>query len=268
MQKIGIIGVGILGGTAKEFYEESGREVSCYDKFKGIGSIEEVNRADIIFICGPTPRDKDNRLDISIVSEMVGYVSGSGKIIVVRSTVPVGTTDDLQRQHPKHKLFHNPEFLTKDRKWFDFRNPRFQILGYTARSEGDAQGIMGVLPVVDKFTKVRTMPAVATEMFKLARNGWLCSKNAYWNQIYNLCQTLRVDYGFIKELAEFDPWIGPEHLEIFHKDKRGFNGDCLPKDSEGLVGQARDNNVRLGVLEEVIRFNSELLASQGIEKDS
>jgi UDPglucose 6-dehydrogenase len=268
MEKIGIIGVGILGGTAKVFYEESGREVFCYDKFKNIGSIEEVNNADIIFVCVPTPRKADNKLDISIVEEAVGYVSGEEKIIVIRSTVPVGTTDNLQRRHSKHKLLHNPEFLTEDKRWFDFRNPRFQIVGYTAQSEGVAQGVMGVLPTVPHLTKVKTMPATATEMFKLVRNGWLCNKNSYWNQIYDLCQALHVDYQFIKECAEFDPWIGPEHLEIWHKKKRGFNGGCLPKDSEGLVTEAHENNVHLSILEEVIRFNSELLASQNIPKDS
>ncbi|MBI4120307.1 MAG: hypothetical protein HY454_02470, partial [Parcubacteria group bacterium] len=241
--KIGIIGVGILGDTAKVFYEESGREVFCYDKFKGIGSIEEVNHADVIFVCVPTPRKSDNRLDTSIVEEAVGYITGQRKLIVIRSTVPIGTTDKIQRKYPKHKLFHNPEFLTESKKWFDFRNPKFQLLGFTAKSEGDAETVFGVLPVVRNFTKVKTMPAVATELFKLARNGWLCTKNAYWNQIYDLCQAFQVNYSLIKECAEFDPWIGPEHLNIWQDNKRGFNKKCLPKDSEGLVASACDNNI-------------------------
>ena len=262
--KIGIIGVGILGGVIKKYYEDNGYEVFCYDKFKNIGSVKEVNRANIIFICVPTPRQADNSCDISIVDKAISYITGS-KIVVIKSTVPPLTTDNLQSKYFKHRLLFNPEFLTEKRAYIDFRSPKIQLVGYTKRSEPITQNILGILPVA-RFNKI--VPAVAAEMFKYVRNCYLATKNSFFNQIYDLCRQIGVDYSFMKECAEADPWIGPEHLNIWQDDKRGFNGKCLPKDTEAFLKWADSQGIDLSVLRQVVEFNSALLASQNIKKDS
>lgn len=268
--KIGIIGVGILGGAIRQYYEEYGYEVFCYDKFKkvgdkiGIGSVEEVNKADIIFICVPTPRGENNECDTSIVDEAIGYITDR-KIIVIKSTVIPGTTDRLQNKYPRHQLLFSPEFLKAKHAYTNFRAPKHQIVGYTPRSESVATGVLGVMPC-GKFNKV--MPATAAEMFKYVRNSFLAVKNAFFNEIYDLCQKTKVEYRFIRECAENDPWIGQEHLDPTQDDYRGFNGMCLPKDTEAFLAWAKQSGVNLSVLAEVVKFNSELLASQNIKKDS
>ena len=100
MEKIGIIGVGVLGEVIEDYYKKN-HHVFCYDNHKNIGSVREINRADIIFICVPTPRGTDNSCDISIVDEVIGYIRDE-KIVVIKSTVIPGTTDappphDLRR---------------------------------------------------------------------------------------------------------------------------------------------------------------------------
>lgn len=267
--KIGIIGVGILGGTLKKYFLEKGYEVRCYDKFKPEeGTIEGVNELDFndpIFVCVPTPCDQNRECDTSIVKEVIGCLTGI-KTIIIKSTVTPGTTEELQKKHLNHAILFNPEFLTESRAYIDFTEPKQQIIGYTLRSEGKVLGIKGILPLGT--IKNLKMPATEAEMFKLARNSWLGVKNSFWNDIYDACQKAGIDYNRIREAAEADLWIGPEHLEIWHKEKRGYNGKCLPKDTEAFFNWARKIGVKLRILGESIKSNSERLASQGIEKDS
>ncbi len=262
--KIGIIGIGVLGGTSKSYYEDNGYDVFCYDKFKNIGSIEDVNNADIIFVCVPTPRGANNCCDISIVDEVIGYIK-AGKTVVIKSTVIPFTTDYLQQKYPCHKLLFNPEFLTEKRAYADFCNPKIQIVGYTHRSEETASSVLKILP---RAHISEIIPAVAAEMFKYVRNCYLATKNSFFNQIYDLCQQTGVDYSFIKKCAEADPWIGPEHLNIWQDGKRGFNGKCLPKDSEALLVWAKDQGIDLSILREAVESNSVRLNAQNIKKDS
>lgn len=263
--KIGIIGVGILGGAVKSYFEDKGYEVFCYDKFKGIGSIEEVNKAMIVFICVPTPRNPDNSCDYSIVYEaIIGYITGGVKIVVIKSTVPPFTTDKLQ-SYVNHLLLFNPEFLTEKRAQIDFYSPKIQLVGYTKYSDEIAPYVLSILPKAG-FSKI--VPAAAAEMFKYVRNSHLAVKNAFFNQIYDLCQKTGVDYGFVKEIAENDPWIGKEHLDPVMDGYCGFNGKCLPKDTEAFLKWASDHGVDLSVLRQAVEFNSALLASQKIKKDS
>ncbi len=268
--KIGIIGVGILGGAMKKYYEENHYEVFCYDKYidkyRTAESLAKVNEADIVFICVPTPRGPNNECSVSIVEEAIGYVAaGDYKIIVIKSTVTPFTTDYLQDKYPHFPILFIPEFLTEKRAYTDFKFPKIQLVGYTRRSESRALGILSILPI-SCYNKV--MPAAAAEMFKYVRNCQLATKNAFFNQIYSLCQATGINYDFIKETAENDPWIGAEHLDIWRDNKRGFNGKCLPKDSEAFLVWAREKGVDLTILKQAIEFNSKLLASQNIKKES
>ena len=206
MEKIGIIGIGILGGAIKDYFGESHRTF-CYDKYKNIGSVEEINQADIIFICVPTPRERYSSCDTSIVDEAIGYIQGH-KVVVIKSTVIPGTTDALQLKYPQHKILFCPEFLTEKRACEDFKNPKIKIVGDTLESNSVALAVYGLLPIA-KFNAI--MPAKAAEFFKYFRNSFLAIKDAFANQIYELCQKTQIDYNSIKLCAENDVWIGPEH---------------------------------------------------------
>jgi len=261
--KIGIIGVGVLGGAIKSYYERD-RKVFCYDKYKNIGSVKEVNKADWIFVCVPTPRGKNDECNISMVDEAIGYITDS-KIIIIKSTVPPFTTDEFQKKYPRHKLLFSPEFLTERRAYEDFRSPKLRIVGYTDYSKVAAKIVLETLPSAP-FSRV--MPATAAEMFKYVRNCYLATKNSFFNQICDLCRQTGIDYLLIKECAEVDPWIGPEHLNIWQDNKRGYNGKCLPKDTEAFLKWAKDNSVELSLLAESIKYNSNLFEAQNIKKDS
>ena len=262
MEKIGIIGIGVLGEVIKDYYKN--HQVFCYDKFKNIGSVEEINRADIIFICVPTPRGSGAACDISIVDEAMGYVQGE-KTVIIKSTVIPGTTDTFQIKYPQHHVLFCPEFLTEKRAYNDFKNPAIKIVGFTPKSREVALTVSGLLPMA-KFNTI--MPAKAAEMFKYFRNSFLAIKDAFANQIWSLCQMASIDYEDVRRCAEADIWIGPQHLDPWCDGYRGFNGKCLPKDTEAFLFWACQNSVSLSILEEALKYNTELLEKQGIKKDS
>ena len=264
VEKIGIIGVGILGEAVKRYYEEKSYEVFCYDKFKNIGSMEEVNKADIIFICVPTPRGDYNACDISIVDEVISCIQGH-KVVIIKSTVIPGTTDAFQIKYPQHKVLFCPEFLTEKRAYEDFKNPKIKIVGDTPKSKSVALVVYGLLPMA-KFNAI--MPAKEAELFKYFRNSFLAVKDAFANQIYELCQATQIDYNCIKQCAEADVWIGPEHLDPLRDGYRGFNGKCLPKDTEAFLAWADQRCANLNVLKEAVGYNSRLLELRNIKKDS
>lgn len=212
MERIGIIGIGVLGEAIKHYYEENSHKIFCYDKDKNIGSIGEVNKADIIFICVPTPRGKYNSCDTSIVDEAIGYVRGY-KIVIIKSTVIPGTTDALQIKYSQHKILFCPEFLTEKTAHENFQNPKIKIVGDTLKSNSVALAVRGLLPEA-KFNAI--MPAMAAELFKYFRNSYLAMKNSFVNQIFELCIKIGIDYNYIRNCVEADPWIGPEHLDAMH----------------------------------------------------
>jgi UDPglucose 6-dehydrogenase len=226
-QKVGVIGVGMVGGALAKVLV---RPV-LYDKYKEIGSVEEINQADIIFICVPTPFNRKKGFDLSYVQDAFKLIKGS-KIVVIKSTVLPGTTEMFQKKYPRHKVLFNPEFLTEETADQDMRYPDRQIIGYTKKSYNVAKDILQILPLAP-FERI--IPATEAEMVKYFGNCWFGVKVVYANQMYDVCQRLGIDYNRVKECAAADKRIGPSHLEIFHKGYRGYSGKCLPKDTRALI---------------------------------
>lgn len=257
-KKIGIIGVGMVGGTLNEYFKERGITSFLYDKGRSLGSIEEINQADIVFIAVPTPYD--NGFDLSAVEEACQNLQGN-KIIVIKSTVVPGATNQLQEKYPNHKFLFNPEFLTEATAQEDMNHPDRQIVGYTNESQEIAEEIMDLLP---QASFKRIMPAKEAEMVKYFSNTWFAVKVIFANQMYDLCQKTGIDYNEIKESALADKRIGKDHLNIFHKDYRGFGGKCLAKDISALIEFADKQGIDLSLHKKAREINQELMKEQGI----
>lgn len=229
--KIGIIGIGMVGGALKKYFNNKGKRPLIYDKYKKLGSIEQINKADIIFICVPTPFKPNKGFDLSIIENVCKKIKGE-KIIVIKSTVIPGTTEFLQKKHSQHRFLFNPEFLTESTSDADMKYPDRQIIGYTKKSYNIAQDIMHLLPVAP-FERI--MPSKEAEIIKYFSNTWFACKVVFANQIYDLCQKICADYDLIKEAALADKKIGRGHLEVMHKGYRGYGGKCLPKDMKSFI---------------------------------
>ena len=253
--KIGIMGLGMVGGALKKYFESKGAELYFYDKGDNFGSVDEVNKSDVIFICVPTPYDAKIGFDLSCVEDACLNIFGN-KIIVIKSTILPGTTKKLQQKYPQHKFLFNPEFLTEATADQNMQHPDRQIVGYTKQSHSIAGNILQVLPL-SAFEKI--MPATEAEMIKYFSNTWYSTKVIFANQMYDLCQKLGIDYEIIKEAAAADKMISSSHLEIFHKGYRGYGGKCLSKDIKALIKFADQIGVNLKLHKTVEEINNKLI---------
>jgi len=259
--KIGIIGIGIVGGAVEKYFKKSKKKLFLYDKYKKIGSEKEVNQADVIFICVPTPFDKNNGCDLSYLKDAIKIIRGN-KIIVIKSTVVPGTTENFQRMYSRHKFLFNPEFLTHYTADQDMQYPDRQIIGYTKKSYNVAGSILKILPLAP-YEKI--MPATEAEMVKYFGNTWFSVKVAFANQMYDLCEKLGLDYYRVMEAASADKRIGSTHLDVFHSGYRGYGGKCLYKDMKSLIKFAEELGIDLKLHKVVDRINEQLLKKQGIK---
>ncbi len=133
---IGIIGLGMVGAPIKRYFEEKGhtrgKNLFLLDPAKKLA--DDIGKADVIFIAVPTPRTASGAADTSIVFSVVENIP-AGKIVVIKSTVPPGTTEKVQRENPKLNVLFSPEFLTEKNAWNDFLHPDRQIVGFTKKSK-------------------------------------------------------------------------------------------------------------------------------------
>ncbi len=262
-KKIGIVGAGMVGGALEEYLKKNNNvDLFVYDKGQERGSIEDVNKGDIIFICVPTPYDeKKGGFDLSYVEETCQKLE-KGKMVVIKSTVLPGTTDYLQKKYSHHSFLFNPEFLVESKALETMEKPDRQIVGYTKESKDVAEDIMNLLPDAPYKT---VMPSKEAEMVKYFGNNFLSVKVIFGNQLFDVCQKLEINYDVVREAVSNDPRIGPSHLEIFHGGYRGYGGKCLVKDTRALIQLAEDSGIDLGLLKKVEEINNELIKMQGID---
>ncbi len=254
--KIGIVGLGFVGGAVRNWFEHSftkKHELFLYDKHKSIGSIEDINKADVVFICVPTPYE--NKYDDSAVVESLRNLTGN-KTVVLKSTILPGSTERYQKEFPRHTFLFNPEFLVAKTAIEDFLHPERQIVGYTDKGRSYAENIMAFLPSAPI---AKIIPATEAEMVKYFGNTFLATRVVFANQIYDICEKLGIDYETVKELAGADPRIGTSHLTVFHDGKRGYGGGCLPKDMIAFMDFAVSEGVAPDLLKTVHAINEDLL---------
>ena len=259
--KIGIIGIGVVGGALLHYFKKKKISLLLYDKGEKLGSLQEANKADVVFVCVPTPFTKKKGFDLSYVKDAVSHIEGK-KIIVIKSTVWPGTTEMFQKKYPQHKFLFNPEFLVEAKPDETMQHPDRQIVGYTQESHNIAYEVLKLLPRAP-FKKV--IPATEAEMVKYFGNNFLTIKVAFANQMYDLCQRIGIDYDIVKECASADKRIGSSHLLIYHNSYRGYGGKCFPKDIRALIQFADKKGVDLKLHKAAEKINDKLMKEQGIK---
>jgi len=277
--KIGIAGVGMVGGAIKRYFEKKPNyELFLYDK-KGVGSIEEINMADFIYVCIPTPYVTGVGCDTSLVEgfidqletkkiyhnplEDINDIEEKGKVIIIKSTVIPGTTQKLQDKYPQHKFIFNPEFLTEETSDQDMSFPDSQIIGYTSKSYNITKDVLQQLPLA---THERIVPCHIAEFIKYAKNSHFAIKVAVNNELYDLCKKFGLseeEWDSVVDGLSADRRIGRTHLKIMHKGKRGYWGKCLPKDLKALIDFADKLGIDMTIRKSVNEYNDKLLTEQG-----
>jgi len=237
--KIGIIGVGMVGVQLDRYFREvkklkRSEDLFLYDIDPKKSFSDDINRADIIFVSVPTPRNHDGSCNISAVESTLKSIS-AGKIVVIKSTVPPGTTEQLQEQFPEVKLLFNPEFLTESQAWEDMVRPDRQIVGFTKKSIDAAHLVLSVLPKAPFMSpwgsgyKKYALTATEAEAAKLFANAYFAMKVMFANHIADACKAAGADYEHVRQAISADYRIGDSHMDVYHGKFRGFGGYCLPK---------------------------------------
>ena len=263
--KVGIVGRGFVGGAMHENFKEC-FEVAVWDTVeekRTLNSFESfVDSSDIIFVCVPTPMKENGECDISIVEDVIGKIANLDrrKYVVIKSTVPPGTTQRLAESHGMVIGF-NPEFLTEANSYNDFRHQPLIIIGTDDVALGTVmtQLYYEFNAKVDNVAHVIQRSSKEAELFKYLANCFLATKVIFANEFKTLCDKIDVDYGRIAEVAVLDKRLGHTHWRVPGPDgKYGFGGSCFPKDTSALLHFADEYQTTMWMLTEATYINDEI----------
>jgi UDPglucose 6-dehydrogenase len=289
---ITVVGTGYVGLVTGTCFAETGNEVLCIDidenkvkrmqngevpiyepgldivfkrnckqgRLKFSTNLKEgVEHGEIIFLALPTPPGGDGAADLSYVmgvSEQLSTMITEYKVIVNKSTVPVGTADkvaDILRKNLSEDLFDivsNPEFLREGVAVNDFMKPDRIVIG---TSSDRARITMRRLyePFVRQGNPIIIMNERSAEVTKYAANSYLATRISFMNEIANLCEKVGADVDMVRKGIGSDSRIGKRFLFA----GVGYGGSCFPKDVQALVKTADEHNYDFKILKSVLNVN-------------
>ena len=273
--KIGVVGNGYVGKATQLFACE---DIECVvydkdpDKCEPLGTTpKDLKECDFVFVCVPTPMKPNGSCDLSIVKSALKDLTKAGirkNKIVLRSTVPVGTSEKL-------KVNFMPEFLTEKNWESDFYNNNLWVFGLDNLNNVEQDGeVLNFPPTVNKFRKlleraqahdkikdtaVNFISTKNAELIKYGRNSFLAVKVSFFNELQEFCINNDLNFKNVRELVCADPRIGDSHSYVPGPDKRrGFGGTCFPKDVASMLTQMRKSKVQTMVLKAAQKRNEKV----------
>jgi UDPglucose 6-dehydrogenase len=262
LDDIGIVGQGFVGTAIKEGMSKF-MKVHTYDKYVSEKSsckdlMELCLRSGVIFVCLPTPMRDDGSCDISIVKDTVLKIDryNSDNVVVIKSTIPPGTTASLNEQCENAQVVFNPEFLTEANFIEDFKNQNRIIIGGPRPASTIVKNLYRKAFQESIIVKTGSRTAESVKYFT---NCFLATKVSFANEFKQICDQIEVDYDKVVEYALYDSRIGRTHFSSPGPDgKGGFGGSCFPKDLNALIHFAKQLDVTPTVLESVWQKNLEV----------
>ncbi len=223
-----------------------------------------LDGADVAFIAVGTPEGEDGSADVSYVRSVahsVGRLMQGDLVVVVKSTVPVGTCaevesilrDELAARHADFTfdVASNPEFLKEGHAVNDFMTPDRVIIGVQSER---ARAVMAELyrPFMMTADRILFMDRASSELTKYTANAMLATRISFMNDIANLCERVGAKVDMVRRGIGMDQRIGPKFLYA----GCGYGGSCFPKDVKALIATAASHGCRMDVLEAVERVNA------------
>lgn len=261
MSVVGIVGLGFVGGALNYSFTQKQITQVLYDKYKqgGIGHIDDLLKADIVFLCLPTLYNEElKQYDKTAIHEVCDYLSqakyqGS---VVIKSTIEPGTTAELQQQY-KLNLLHNPEFLTAKTANEDFHNQKHIVIG--GSTDEHINKLKQFYETHYPTATVSTCSTVESESMKLFVNNFYAMKIQIFNEFYFLTEKLGADYQKIVKLMLMNGWIAPHHVNVPGPDgKFSYGGMCFPKDTQALLQVMKNHQTPSAVLEATIQERNQM----------
>lgn len=256
--KIGIVGNGFVGGATALFGGKD-IEVAIFDKDPGkcsygVKSLKDLEDCYIIFLCLPTPMNKDGSCHTDIVDSCINEIKAMDfkGAIVVRSTVPVGFCKERE-------VSFMPEFLTEANWRNDFINTKQWILS------GEFEDLMKLKLLIHcacKNEKIKSdnilfMQTCEAEAIKYVRNCFLAVKVSFFNEVFMFCREKNIDFDKISNIACLDERIGGSHAKVPGPDRKtGYGGSCFPKDMNSFKAQMEKIGLKPYVIKSSLERNS------------
>ena len=243
--KIGIIGVGIIGGACKYGFEKLGHKVICHDIALDT-SIEDVLDTQITYICVPTPSDEDGSCNTSIVESVVHelHTLGYSGIVAIKSTVKPTTTEKLIKETGMEICFV-PEFLRERCSISDFTE-NHDLLAIGSHSQTTYEMVKlchGSYPKSHSH-----LTPTEAELLKYYSNVINALKVVFANEMYEICKTVGADYTKLKETFIKRGTTKDLYLDV-NDNFRGYAGMCLPKDTKALDSFVKELGLDLKLFE-------------------
>lgn len=290
MKSIGIVGQGFVGTAVREKMREDFL-VYTYDKYnndqsliynrdtiiqdhRAIGIDTLVSECEVIFVCVPTPMFEDGECDTRIVRSVIEDIAHEAEaqdrkvITVLKSTVPPGTVKGLNEISKRVGVTFSPEFLTEANSVNDFKTQKRIVLGIDWAEYID--------PVFDIFktsfpdADIFVINSNEAEMVKYMTNLFLATKVSFFNDMYQICQKLGINYDQVIEVTLADPRIGKSHYRVPGPDgDYGYGGHCFPKDMNAMLYLAQLLSVPVPTLagahttNQIVRSNKDWERMQG-----
>lgn len=256
---IGIVGNGFVGNAIyQNFKDVVLTNVFDTQKHKCYNSIEEVLKSDIIFVCLPTPMKNDGQCDLSFVIkffEEIEIKNGS-PLFVIKSTVPIGTTEKICNMRKDLRIVHNPEFLTAVNAVEDFANSDRHIIG--GRQDWCIELRNFYLDHLS-FTPIQIVESKESETIKYFCNSFLASKVSFFNNLFEMCQKFDMNFDSVKDGVCSDRRIGKSHTKVPGPDGlMGFGGYCFPKDINALINTLKENDIDASLFESAWVYNKKV----------
>jgi UDPglucose 6-dehydrogenase len=272
--KIGIIGQGFVGNAVyqkfKQFYN-----MKTYDLNSSLCNstyTDMVDTCNVIFVCLPTPMNKDGSCNLDILTGVLKQLNELEKTfdvdtkytVILKSTIPPGTTAIFNSLYENLNVVFSPEFLTERNAVEDFNNQKRIILG------GNRPITTKLKPIFLKvFPKIKIIKTDSTyaEMVKYLTNTFLTTKVSFANEMYELCGKLNVDYDKIIEYATEDERLGKSHWSVPGPDGNlGYGGHCFPKDLGALIHKTEQLKTTNNVLKAVRDTNDKIRGDRDWEQ--
>lgn len=259
IRRVGIVGLGYVGRATAHALRSS-VEVCFHDPaVEGSYPLAVVASSDLVYVCVPTPSGAAGAADLGIVREVLGELAqlGSDATVLLKSTVPPGTTDALAAAWPGLRLAFHPEFLREQHHLADAVRPSRNVLGWTPGVDEPSRRTLRLfyrarfpdIPCIE-------LPAIEAELLKYASNALFGVKVSFANEMAELAHHLGANWESVREVLALDPRVGDGHLRVPGPDgRRGFGGHCLPKDMAALLATAASAGVPLPVVQSALEAN-------------
>jgi UDPglucose 6-dehydrogenase len=269
---IGIIGLGVVGSAIYESLQEKKIELAGYDKYKngGIGSLEECINCDILFLCLPTPySEKLNGYDLSPLDDIIDKLNliNYNGIVLVKSTVTPGTTENFAIKYPNLNFVHNPEFLTARNAKYDFINQTQIVIGKT--STCDPIKFNSLINFYKEYWSTSALSICnsgESEIMKLGCNTFYAVKIQYLTELYLLCKKENLDFDKVKDMMLLNGGMGPNYTNVpGHDGSISYGGMCFPKDTNALCSFMINNNLPCQILKSTIGERNSMRNEDKIE---